>query len=514
MPPFCWQCGAPPTPAPATASPELRPLLGFDRLLTSNEVPLDSEIQSIRDFISDGQNQVETLNSQIDNLEAAIALLTQKRDRMAEHVRQHCAILSPVRRVPSELVCEILALSLSSDDEEPMNRPPWHLGHICRFWRCTVLAYPALWSSITIPSSSSGHSSFSMIETQLIRSADSPLTVGWSPLNESGLPDLHPADLVLAHSSRWRVLVLNLLHYEVELDWLRVAGGRLAVLETLQVRSIDPLVKIPDIFSPAPRLCKVLLADWDFDFSPLVLQIPWAQITHYSGSFAVDSQVKILEAAPNMVSCAIGFPDWVDSFEPDISVVLPCLRRLYIEMAGFLQCLRALLLQDLCCSYSESLDGRSEILAFVRRSSCSLQTLVLMRCSIDSDLITILGGLSSLTRLIIQDHIESDEDSESQQIALFDALATGLCPNLVFLAYGFGPYVAAVALLAMARSRFLLEPPSPRMIQLRLFRSSASFEACPRSIAVAIQIMRDDGFDIEFLAPAEANLLKGRDFFS
>lgn len=183
-------------------------------------------------------------------------------------------------------------------------------------------------------------------------------------------------------------------------------------------------------------------------------------------------------------------------------------------MAGFLQCLRAPLLQDLCCSYSESLDGRSEILAFVRRSSCSLQTLVLMRCSIDSDLITILGGLSSLTRLIIQDHIESDEDSESQQIALFDALATGLCPNLVFLAYGFGPYVAAVPLLAMARSRFLLEPPSPRMIQLRLFRSSASFEACPRSIAVAIQIMRDDGFDIEFLAPAEANLLKGRNFFS
>jgi hypothetical protein len=141
----CWQCGAP--PKAATSSDSSRPLLDdidVHHLLTSNDVPLDSQIASIHNFISDGQNQLE-------NLEATIAQLTRKRDEIAENVRQHRAIFSRFYRVPPELVCEILALSLSSDDETTANRPPWHLGHICRSWRRAVLAYPALWSSIIIP---------------------------------------------------------------------------------------------------------------------------------------------------------------------------------------------------------------------------------------------------------------------------------------------------------------------------------------------------------------------------
>jgi hypothetical protein len=52
------------------------------------------------------------LNSQIDNLGTATTRLAQKRDKIAKNIRQHRAILSPVRRVPPELVCEILVLSL------------------------------------------------------------------------------------------------------------------------------------------------------------------------------------------------------------------------------------------------------------------------------------------------------------------------------------------------------------------------------------------------------------------
>ncbi|KAJ7359775.1 hypothetical protein DFH08DRAFT_667375, partial [Mycena albidolilacea] len=107
--------------------------------LTSNNVPLDSEIPFIHDIMSDGQKQV-------DALEAAIAQLTRKRDEIVENIRQHRAILSPIRRMPPELAGEILVLSLSSDDDGDIaNEPPWYLVHICRFWRHCVLAYPALW---------------------------------------------------------------------------------------------------------------------------------------------------------------------------------------------------------------------------------------------------------------------------------------------------------------------------------------------------------------------------------
>ncbi|KAJ7845261.1 hypothetical protein B0H14DRAFT_2775049 [Mycena olivaceomarginata] len=511
----CWQCGAPPTEATtATASTKSQPLLDLSHLLASNDTPLDSEISFICDVISDGKGLVNALSSQIDNLEAVVARLIRKRDEMAQLVCQHRAILSPVRRVPPELVCDILALSLSSNDDDTEIRPPWHLGHICGSWRRAVLGYPALWSFIIVPSyfPSDRRPPLPMIETQLIRSADVPLSVCWSSHRDGDLPGLHALDLVVSHSHRWRRLLLHISHPNVWLDWLRAAGGRLAALETFELGG--HYTRIPDILSTAPSLCKVFLTDRNFGASPPAPAIPWGQITHYAGSFTEDSQVEIVRRAPNLVSCAIGFPDWVDSFAPGEPVVLPRLRRLRIEMAGFLPRLQAPLLQELFCSCSTMLHGQSEILPFVERSACSLQTLSLIHCSINFDLIAVLRGLKSLTHLIIEDQDKSDDDSP--QITLFDDLAGDLCPNLTSLAYGFASAFSRSSrshFFAMAQSRFQHETPGLRFTRLRLFRSRyySPGEACPPSIAVAIQNICDDGFDAGFVEPNE---FEGKHFFS
>ncbi|KAJ6530296.1 hypothetical protein B0H19DRAFT_912814, partial [Mycena capillaripes] len=120
--------------------------------LTSNKVPLDAGMTSIRTIVSEGQDQIDTLNAQIDSLQAALAQLVQKRDEIEEFVRAHRAIVSPIRRVPPELICQILALALPSDGEAVANNPPWYLGHICQSWRLCALASPDLWRFIAIPS--------------------------------------------------------------------------------------------------------------------------------------------------------------------------------------------------------------------------------------------------------------------------------------------------------------------------------------------------------------------------
>ncbi|KAJ7792494.1 hypothetical protein B0H14DRAFT_166838 [Mycena olivaceomarginata] len=504
------QCGASSEPAIASESPDSRPLRDFHRLLTSNDVPLDPQIPFIRDIVSDGQKQV-------DALEAAIARLTRKRDEIAENIRQHRAILSPVRRMPPELVCEILVLSLSSDDDRDIaTEPPWHLGHICRFWRHCVLAYPALWSSITIPSSSSSdpHPLISMIEIQLVRCADAPLRVCWSPSDERTTADPGSVDLVLAHSSCWRTLHLDIgseLDVPVSLDWLRPANGRLLALETFEVTGTRSQVEIPDIFSTTPSLRNVFLTNWTFEVYTSVPAIPWAQITRYSGAFDPDSQTEILEAAANLVSCALGFR-W-DDVDRGIPTVLPRLRRLHLETPEFIHRLNTPLLEELIIHYrGGATEGVEEILPFVQRSSCMLKTLVLRRCNIDLDLITVLRGLPSITHLVIEnDNLNSTPD----QIALLDALADGLCPNLASMAFRVeSSDVDTRRFFAMARSRFQLEPPSARLAQLRLFGGwGTTVEPCPSHIVVEIQAMRNEGFDVSFVDSHEEETLKGKATF-
>ncbi|KAJ7359776.1 hypothetical protein DFH08DRAFT_417012 [Mycena albidolilacea] len=157
----------------------------------------------------------------------------------------------------------------------------------------------------------------------------------------------------------------------------------------------------------------------------------------------------------------------------------------------------------------QRMDRVPEILPFVQRSSCSLKTLVLRLCTINFHLITFLRGLPSLTRLVI----ENDTfDSTLDQVALLDA-KYGLCPNLTSLACSLvgSKGVDTNRFFAMAQSRFRLQPPSTSLKQLRLL--GGSVEPCPLYIALKIQAMCDEGFDVSFVDPHEEDLLKGRGTF-
>ncbi|KAJ7157431.1 hypothetical protein C8R46DRAFT_832440, partial [Mycena filopes] len=155
----------------ASSSPDLT------RLLTSNDAPLESDVAAARGVISSGQSRLDALSAQIHDLQLTLAVLSRTRDETEHHVHQDRAILSPVRRVPPELLCEIFSLAVQSDGDAP-KQPPWYLGQVCRLWRHSALSFPQIWSSITVPTVFSAESGLmSLLEAQLLRSADAPLDV-------------------------------------------------------------------------------------------------------------------------------------------------------------------------------------------------------------------------------------------------------------------------------------------------------------------------------------------------
>ncbi|KAF7358439.1 F-box domain-containing protein [Mycena venus] len=331
----------------ASSSPRLT------SLLTSNTAPLESEILFIRRIVSDGQAQVNALDAQIGVLEAlvpqlqaALAQLVRRRDEAAMNVRRHQSVISPIRLMPPELICEIFTLTVES--RTGFFYPPWQLGQISQSWRHLALSYPSLWSYITITTTyvssylpyTVSPSKFTrlllQIETQLLRSANAPLDIDWSNANSDMEPRL--LELLFPHCSRWRSLRLrgpgSLMFQPFSLHWLRPLDGRLSKLEKLHVMDFY-IVYMPDIFPTVPNLRSVLLSDSLShsafrDHSPYI-SIPWRQVTQYRGTYTPDQQLRILTAAKNVAVCSLAFRSF-DAY--DLSThpvaVLPRLRRLYI----------------------------------------------------------------------------------------------------------------------------------------------------------------------------------------
>ncbi|KAJ7615644.1 hypothetical protein DFH06DRAFT_1239694 [Mycena polygramma] len=507
----CWNCGA---PAAFLDLPPTTPehAHDFTRLRTGNEVPLDSEIPLVREAISSAEDRLNTLETQIRNLEVALSTLVQRRDETREELHEHRAILHPVRRVPPELVCDIFALALD-DPDAPNNpfhafgyAPPWYLAQICRSWRHWAAAYPRLWNHITIPSSAPPSGDCSVFEALLIRSADAPLNVYWVVAQDRRPVEPQVAEIAVVHSRRWATLRLNIRHASDGLDWLLPVKGCLPALKTLAVLH-GPSVVIPDIFSIAPSLREVFLTDWEFSYYSANIQIPWGQITHYRGAYREPSQLDVLRAASNLEQCALSFetPYYESQTHLDSSPVeLSHLRRLHIERPRYLRHLTAPSLEALHCLYMREEDTHT-LLPFLHVSHCLLQKLVLMSCGISPELITALRSLPSLTYLLIEADATPEEETDLFRELTIVNSPQDLCPNLSSLvySYGYNSSVPRELLFVMARSRL--------QGGLNTFRVFDPLDGS--DVAEAARELRDEGFDADVLTSDEFERLTGKGSF-
>ncbi|KAJ7648286.1 hypothetical protein DFH06DRAFT_574444 [Mycena polygramma] len=493
----CPNCEAPSQTLALLDLPAASPNL--THLLTSNEPPLETEVPSIQNVIGHGQDRITLLHAQISSLEAQIhdlnnALLQfqNQRDEIAESVRQHQSVLSPVRRVPAELLCEIF---LATSPSEDANNPPWYLGHICRSWRRYALSYPALWLSIAISSSPLDVSRMiSILGAQLERSAYAPLDIHWRCVDNRDF-DQRLLELIIPHSRRWRSLYF---HGHVNVGWLQDVNGRLDRLQKVAVEPVDTTkIIFPDVFSTARNLREVILTDESLVDSPTIV-IPWTQITRYHGTYSSERQLEILRAAAaTLLDCAIGFTG--DDFDNDSLriVTLPTLRRLSSQYVGVLPHLAAPVLEELRLILGH--EPMSLAAPFISRTSCTLTRLALTECRID-DVIPVLRTLSSLTSLLIELEYGSDTTADWTTAMSISGAASDMCPRLTSLDLGceLATQVSWDLFFSMARSRFeILSSCHSRLLCLRLF----CVGVLPPSdqMLADMEMLRDEGFDAAFI---------------
>ncbi|KAF7376868.1 hypothetical protein MSAN_00104300 [Mycena sanguinolenta] len=124
----------------------------FVSRLGTNYCPTDKEILEINALLVAPILRLKGLDDEITKLQKAIDKLAEERSRVAAYVEAHKALISPVRRLPLDIVQELFVACLPTHRNCVMSasEAPVLLGRVCSSWRAISLSTPRLWCSLHI----------------------------------------------------------------------------------------------------------------------------------------------------------------------------------------------------------------------------------------------------------------------------------------------------------------------------------------------------------------------------
>ena len=363
-------------------------------LLRSGHVPDANEKTSILTTIEDCGVQLDSLNAQLSQLKSIISQLKSRRSELELQVSYQSGLLSPIRRLPNELLGEILLYSAGGRVNVCSPRSDiWKFERVCKKWRDISLS-SEIWSSIDVSLESMAPwnpgTPIAMVahlaELCLRRSRDRSLSVKFeeigSPVNFKDI-----FDIFSPYSNRWEELFLSLSMLPAEPPTLDYGLTRLNFLRfSGAYKGSTPL----DTFKYAQQLQRLHLFSVPKPLRSLIL--PWSQITDFKAIlciFRTGEFVDVLKSMPNVVRFVSRWNKGIKRISgADINHIhLPRLKIFELvsfpsETYAILQLLTFPLLTDLTIVSSNS-DPLSytlladSIVSAINRSSCQLTSLSL-----------------------------------------------------------------------------------------------------------------------------------------
>ncbi|ESK83795.1 hypothetical protein Moror_13550 [Moniliophthora roreri MCA 2997] len=118
----------------------------------TNYAPSPKEILQIRDILAESDTELQII-------EEEIARLHDHRVKLKSFIDKHHSLLSPIRRVPADILREIFIRCIPEDyiPTSDLQEAPLLLTGICQLWREIVISTPQLWNRIHIFLSSPLH---------------------------------------------------------------------------------------------------------------------------------------------------------------------------------------------------------------------------------------------------------------------------------------------------------------------------------------------------------------------
>ncbi|KAJ7457215.1 hypothetical protein B0H11DRAFT_1925153 [Mycena galericulata] len=408
----------------------------YHMLLNSNETPLESDLDSINVRLSKTDAHLAYLDAEISRLWARVARLERERALLSEHRAQNKGIISPLRRMPPEVLCEIFAWTLPHPQTAARRGPtvydsPWMLTQICSRWRAIAVATPSLWSLVAISYSfpqlpdvcdpSPPLHPVSLVKIQLERAQKLRVHFYGSEYTDA-LPQIEMFALLSRYSARWENLSLGLTSHLVPL--LPALRDQLPLLSKVWIQWDGPQsqdsVESIECFLAAPALSDVGIYN---EYRRVAIPFPAQHLTRYDLDGPWELHRDVLALAPNLLEARIQisfeheFPPFVAATPAGILVV-PSLRRLFASHAEILDHLAVPALDEIAF-YMDEASGWDVLRAlppFLARSGCSIRRLTLTGSPPAYTALDILHRAPSITALALICDIDGGEDACAEAV--------------------------------------------------------------------------------------------------
>ncbi|KAF7340696.1 ABC protein [Mycena sanguinolenta] len=497
----CSNCGnfysGPPGPIIVSVSPGTR----HHTLLNTNEPPEDSELTFIHSVVSETTTRLTHLDDEISTLRERLKQLRDERTALSSYHTRNKAILSPLRRMPPEVLAEIFSWTLPAVQNARrssfnMLQSPWLLTRISSRWRAVSVSTPILWSRLVMDytGNSTVAPPLTLVETQIHRAQKLHIHFYGNPsLYADSEHQIRVFELLSKQSSRWEELSIGITLQMLPL--LTAVRGRMPSLKRLwiDIQWYDsPPVQSLDCFQTAPSLI-------DFGVNHLYrcgpIGVPAQQLTRYYLDAPWQRHSAILKLARNLVEAHIILPvdeRWTNATE---IITLPHLRRLFLSCLAALDYLKAPALEGFAMWASDTV---RPVESFLGRSDCALRTLCLR--GPDAYAIThILPKFPSIAELALT----VDNGDQAEMDSLMSALSSPkVAPRLRSLIFGFESYGVDnyTTFLQMLRARWEIDGSALTDSALLL---AEGWKPDPGTLDL-LHALRLDGLDLRILAGREA----------
>ncbi|KAJ6465863.1 hypothetical protein C8R45DRAFT_1219683 [Mycena sanguinolenta] len=120
--------------------------------LGTNYCPTDQEVLEIRSLLLEPILRIKSLDDEIADLQKSIDKLVEERVGLESYVEAHSALISPVRRLPLDVIQEIFVACMPTHRNCVMSatEAPILLGRICSAWRVISLSTPRIWARVHV----------------------------------------------------------------------------------------------------------------------------------------------------------------------------------------------------------------------------------------------------------------------------------------------------------------------------------------------------------------------------